>query len=108
MKYRVWDENAQKFDKGFWVYQSGTPDHDSQRPNNIIIQLSTGIRDKRGVEIYEGDIIQHYAFDEGDTFVVEWNKRDGMWDGYGVFSEWPSSRIVGNIKENPELVKENR
>jgi hypothetical protein len=63
-------------------------------------QQFTGTQDKTGKDIYDGDIIQHFAFPKGDTFVVEWNTKNGCWDGYGCFSEWKYCTVVGNIHES--------
>lgn len=61
----------------------------------------TGLQDKNGKEIYEGDVLQDDKKFAG-AFVVDWNT---MFD----HSNWNSSRgnvfeIIGNIYENPELI----
>ena len=66
---------------------------------DYILEQFTGLKDKNGKEIFEGDIIQHFAFDKGNTFVVEWDKHEG-YQGYGVLSEWNRCEIIGNIHEN--------
>lgn len=69
----------------------------------------TGLDDKNGQRIFEGDVL---IFD-GDRFVISWNdERCGFRMDYWMFDEqydlselWPTSEIIGNIHDNPELVE---
>ena len=66
----------------------------------------TGLKDKNGVEIYEGDIADHHNL----RFIVEWTEAFGLWSVYNgetddlLGNHSNVLEIIGNIYENPELV----
>ena len=80
--------------------------------NNILMQ-STGLKDKNGKLIYEGDRV--YIDCEDETAVIKWSDDLARFtihfEDEAVFADFDNYyskelEVIGNIYENPELPKE--
>ena len=130
IKFRAWDNNLNQmyeivsinFDLQFIHLD---PDYCHKvKIKDIELMEYTGLKDKNGVEIYEGDIIRgdRYPFwdkrEPNYVAVVEWifagfqyvyycinPKKRGISDGINnILESGEDFEIIGNIYENPELV----
>ena len=80
---------------------------------NVVLMQSTGIKDKNGVEIYEGDIVEitEHPFDKdgsfNNNFVIEWSNESLTYlAGALILARLkPYITVKGNIYENPELLE---
>jgi hypothetical protein len=81
--------------------------------DDLIVMQCTGIKDKNGQLIYEGDVIRHDAMNDDGIRSLKEIRWDNFWCKYlvgptyldlGILSptQW---EIVGNIYENTELLK---
>ncbi len=76
--------------------------------HECIIMQYTGLKDKNGKEIYEGNIVNFDKRDRHNPYVIKWGEG-----GFIMVSKkdvdlhvWQNSiEIIGNIYENPELLK---
>jgi uncharacterized phage protein (TIGR01671 family) len=92
-------------------------------PSGTVLMQFTGLKDKNGKEIYEGDIVSFAMRLVGEKgkhiktpFIgsVEWRQDDGGYLIYfagkmNSFTDFASyavnSEVIGNIHENPSLLK---
>jgi len=126
-KFRAWDKRKQlmrevavlHFNKNGNVsgieYWKTPYDLQSIHANYINVMQSTGMEDKNGVEIYEGDIVL-FTIEDGFDYVYGKPGRINLSLQWGAGVRAISSgnyplrkcrevRIIGNIYENPELLE---
>nr|DAE06715.1 MAG TPA: YopX protein [Siphoviridae sp. ctGN02] len=123
-KYRVWDKELQtmldvsliNFKKGVLVgehWEFGETNFMSF--DEIVLMQSTGLFDKNGKEIFEGDIVDY----KGRKAIIKWHgsyasfiyrfidkpkERKAEWSP--LYLAYLHVEIIGNIYENPELLEE--
>ena len=123
IKFRAWDKKIQQFiDAKEIVINDGKVfrnwrDYEDyiQDDNTIELVWFTGLVDKAGTDIFEGDIIQctNHSVKKNGLVMMEqgmcnWEYKLGavswLWD---VIGRWKGT-VIGNRFENPELLKEEQ
>lgn len=122
-KFRAWSKLASKmyivnglyFDRGIVQYANNDNAIRFIKLENIILMQSTGLKDKNGKEIFEGDIVVYKDREavvkwHGSyasfiyRFVDEMQERVSEWDP--LFLAYHHFEIIGNVYENPELLED--
>ncbi|MFG6267024.1 YopX family protein [Streptococcus pyogenes] len=118
-KFRVWDKSNKKMCdvKALSEFNGGevTIKRDGENASyvvpieRVILMQSIGLKDKNGVEVFDGDIM----FYEQDCYQYTLVKYDKdklafvLYDGCErLYHElWGPGEVIGNIYENPELLE---
>jgi hypothetical protein len=101
IKFRVWDKQNKLWVAGWGIGQSGVQ---SDVGSKVFMQY-TGLTDKNGKEIYEGDIVQFEALLDGEKKgKARVFFQDGSFIANGLMNNQIPLEVIGNIYENPELL----
>ena len=69
----------------------------------------TGLVDRHGKEIYEGDVLRAISNVKEDIGAVEYDVSEAQWFGakdfLGYAVAYSGAEIIGNIHDNPELME---
>jgi hypothetical protein len=100
IKFRVWNDEQKKFEY-FELHNITVPDR-LLTQYKFPVQQYTGLQDKNGKEIYEGDIIKLF---NGDLYTVKFIEENNETEMSGYFFSSFGSEVIGNIFENNELLE---
>ena len=113
IKFRAWYTHR----NSFYVYGAEAIRMLIAKPNgsDVVIEQYAGLKDKNGVEIYEGDIVrQQMRFTETNG-IIFWQEEKARFainlDGFITTitkQQEMSYEVVGNIHNNPELLEETK
>lgn len=119
IKFRIWDKDGNEMisGDGFTFDDYILINYMFNDFKRFDFMQYTGIKDCKGREIYEGDIVSSWSKGVQGKGVIK-QRVDGLWIIYPAFSKgkiWglcpnqegiSTVEVIGNIYENPELLED--
>ncbi len=123
IKFRAWHKEERKmfdcYSVSFRHGQCGLTNFGMELWERLVLMQFTGLLDKNGKEIYEGDIMSFKAdkssptggqycgtmgFHSENSKVVEWDEDRWSLGNWRLSGELKMYEVIGNIHTNPELL----
>ena len=114
LKFRAWDNLEKRMRKAVSLHWQGDKlvsaklEGDNEPipiKGRLEIEQYTGLRGRNGAEIYEGDIVDFSSYSECDYLDDAGPKVFKFPDDYAYLSSMDNLEVIGNVHENPELLK---
>ncbi len=114
IKFRAWDGVAEMCFPSWPALAVLMTNQDQCVKEGVVVEQFTGLTDRNGREIYEGDVVEWLIFPEKDG---QTKVRDVVAFGSGAFKverrcellgtkePYRQLEVIGNIHQNPELLK---
>jgi uncharacterized phage protein (TIGR01671 family) len=122
IKFRVWSVEDNEMHDFNWFLESDYGQSciwqflNRWEVEKYVSMQYTGLKDKNGIEIYEGDVLKNDNYDKTRKWVVEY-RIDSEYVGFvkvcqydhdqgksSTFMSWKDCEVIGNIYENSELL----
>lgn len=115
IKFRAWEKNLKEIISVDSInFEAGLINMELawRTFEEIELMQYTGMKDKNGVEVYDGDIIREDIEKGGPPIIVSVVWEDGAFYGKErthdpeyLLKEFLNGEVIGNIYENPELLE---
>lgn len=110
-RFRAWQKSRKRY---LYDFEEDEYFGDALIDDDMVVEQCTGLKDKNGKLIYEGDILRLVSETAKIKYVVKWDGHNAQLF-LDVLNDWGQTEfniadlnyleIIGNIHENPKLLE---